>query len=102
MLCNRENLLHLAVRSLGNPVNATSKVQYLCEQCPALIHQRDKYGYTPLHSALEYYKKFNFELVKIICGIDETAVRNRTGPTTSMDGCAGRLPLHCFIRGRSM
>jgi ankyrin repeat protein len=84
-----QSLLHLA--TLDNDSNcaaANIKVQYLCDQCPALIYLKDNDGYTPLHTAV-CNLRLNYEGVKILCNVDRTVVREKFN--------SGQLPLLLLI-----
>jgi hypothetical protein len=74
-----------------------AKVQYLCDQCPALIHLKDTTGRTALHDVLVLAERFNFECVKILCNADATVVRVKRTTVSRSE----QLPLHILIRYRS-
>jgi hypothetical protein len=81
------------------------KVQYLCYQCPSLIHLKDNGGNTALHKILaSRVARFNFECVKILCNIDWTVVRDKCTPPsniTSEVSHSGMLPLHYLLYDQS-
>jgi hypothetical protein len=81
-------------------VNMRNKVEYLCDQCPALIHQKDNNGKTPLHHSLVYYT-IHMEPIICLCDIDETVVRDKCTPPDTNDLQSGQLPLHLFIAHNS-
>jgi hypothetical protein len=91
------SLLHRAITDSTSDIeDVEAKVQYMCDQCPALIHLKDSNGYTPLHGILSTDGRFNFGCVKILCNVDATVVRDKcTSPIT--DGYSGKLPLHTLI-----
>jgi hypothetical protein len=96
-----KSLLHLAAHDQTNDLaEVTAKVQYLCDQCPALIHLKDVNGDTTLHMLLQYGVKFDLECIKILCNVDATVIRDKNTPPniTSMD--YGQLPLHGLLRRR--
>jgi hypothetical protein len=72
MLGAREgNLLHLAARdNTSDMADVTAKVQYICDQCPAVIHLRDNEVITALHTWLSSDAKLNFKCVRILCDMD--------------------------------
>jgi hypothetical protein len=93
-----KSLLHIALSNYTSCISdATAKVQYLCDQCPALIRLEDCNGDTVLHMILAH-ERFNFGCVKILCNVDATVVRNKRSPATRF----GQLPLHCLIEHRSI
>jgi ankyrin repeat protein len=103
MLTNvKYNLLHLAFKS-GNHDDRREKVKYLCDQCPAFIHQKTDHGNTPLNEVLAPWTcKFDLKSVICLCDIDGTAVRDKCTPSDDDDddddSCLrGQLPLHLLI-----
>jgi hypothetical protein len=101
MLTNEKyNLLHLAFES-GNDDDRREKVKYLCDQCPAFIHQKCNYGNTPLNESLAPWSgKPDLKSVICLCDIDETVVREKCTPSDDDDddSCLrGKLPLHLLI-----
>jgi hypothetical protein len=83
-----ENSLHLAlIGKSPDLAEANLKVQYLCEQCPALINVKSNLGISPLYLALD----FDLGCAKYLCDIDESLVREKCAAQS------GRLPLHVFI-----
>jgi hypothetical protein len=96
MLTGRDNsLLHLALTDgTSEIVDVIAKVRYICDhQCPALLHQKNSHGYTPLHTILKNGGRFDIECVKILCNLDATVVRDR---------CSWQLPLHILIECQSL
>jgi hypothetical protein len=92
------SLLHRAVTDGTSDIaDVIAKVQYICDQCPALIHRKDSNGYTPLHDILSIDGRFNFECVKILCTVDATVVRDECTPSDITDSYSGQLPLHILI-----
>jgi hypothetical protein len=88
------NLLHLAVMDDASDIaDVTAKVQYIYDQCPALIHLRNIRGKTPLYSILTNDDRFNLECVKILCNLDATVAKDR---------CSTQLPLHILIESQSL
>jgi hypothetical protein len=104
-LDNKEkSLLHLAVADKNNyAVIVKAKVQYLCEQCPALIELKDHKGYTALQKVLKMSKyddvRFDFEIVKYLLDLDGTAVKERCAPPDTTQANYGQLPLHLICQG---
>jgi hypothetical protein len=95
-----KSLLHLAVSDDINDIaEVKAKVQYLCDQCPALIHLKDIDGDTALHAMLKNVERFNLGCVKILCIVDATVVRYKRTPDVNDLGSWG-LPLHSLIRYR--
>jgi hypothetical protein len=64
----RRSLLHAATSDkTSNVTDIKNKVQYLCDQCPALINLKDDDGNTALHNILINGDKFSFRIkVKIV------------------------------------
>jgi hypothetical protein len=98
------SLLHRAVIDDASDIaDVKAKVQYICDECPALIHLKDNYGNTALHVALrmredEYSLRcVDFECVKILCGADETVVRDKCTPADIDDDDSGQYPLHSLL-----
>jgi hypothetical protein len=93
------SLLHLAATDQTNDIAVMkAKVQYLCDQCPALIHLNDIDGDTVLHTILKTSDRFNFECVKILCNVDATVVRDKHTPFwIPTIKSSGQLPLHGLI-----
>jgi ankyrin repeat protein len=98
---HEDNLLHRALQegssfSIEDRRSTRDKVEYLCDHCPALIHQKNNEGRTPLHQSLtETY--FHIESVICLCSVDETVVRDRFTPPDTDQWCSGQLPLHLLI-----
>jgi hypothetical protein len=91
------SLLHLVANACddtSDPADMTGKVQYLCDQCPALIHSTDSQGDTALHDLLAMGGNLSFECVRILCDMDWTVVRDKC--TRS-----GMLPLHFLLQCQS-
>jgi ankyrin repeat protein len=96
------SLLHLAVSDeISDIAEVKAKVQYLCDQCPALIHLKDIDGDTALHDMLKNVGRFNLECVIILCIVDATVVRDKFTPPDDTYLGSGELPLHSLIRYRS-
>jgi hypothetical protein len=72
------------------------KVQYLCDQCPVFIHQKNNNGLTPLHS---YLLKARFDVNSVIhlCAADETVVRDKCTFSNIDNEHFEQLPLHFLI-----
>jgi hypothetical protein len=97
-----KSLLHLAVSDDTNDIaEVKAKVQYLCDQCPALIHLKDTKGSTALHIIFTKEGTVNFETVEILCKVDATVVKDKRGPIDSILRSSGQLPLHTLILYRS-
>jgi ankyrin repeat protein len=73
------------------------KVQYLCDQCPALIHLKNIEGNTALHILLTRRARFLFKCVKILCNKDWTVVRDKCTPSGITEQHSGMLPLHYLL-----
>jgi hypothetical protein len=97
------SLLHRAVvDEISDIADVLKKVQYVCDQCPALIHQKDSSGYTPLHDIISIDGRFNFESVEILCSLDATVVREKFTPSDVNDINSGQLPLSILIYFNSL
>jgi ankyrin repeat protein len=95
--CER-NLLHLAAcDNISDIADMIGKVQYLYDQCPALIHLKDDQGNTALHDLLASGERFVLECVRILCDIDATVVKDKCTPSDNTSPCSGMLPLHLLI-----
>jgi ankyrin repeat protein len=91
------SLLHLAVfDNSSDPADVIAKVQYLCEQCPALIHLKDNRGGSAFHKLL-MESASNFDCVRILCDMDWTVVRDKYTPSSIHSPLSGQLPLHLLI-----
>jgi ankyrin repeat protein len=97
------SLLHLAAFDYTSDIaDMTGKMQYICDQCPALIHLKDSQGITALHNVLTVGVRFgdirlNFECVRILCDIDATVVKEKRTPSDITSPRSGMLPLHLLI-----
>jgi ankyrin repeat protein len=101
-LANERNLLHLAMSDTENHSGVVvEKVEYICEQCPQLIHMKDNEGDTPLHEAL-YSNELRLDFVRILCNADESVVIDKCAQFNTDDVDFDRLPLHLLIDFRSM
>ena len=92
-----DNLLHLAVNDTENTTSVMeAKVRLLCSRYPAMIHQRDDEGDTPLLGAI---CRENIPAMQILCEIGgEEQVRVPvTHPTDTNCKWNGWLPLHYII-----
>jgi hypothetical protein len=95
-------LLHLAASdNTSNIADVIAKVQYLCDQCPALIHLKDMVGRIALHTLLWSDAKFSFKGLKILCDMDRTIVREKCTPSDITSPHSGQLPLHLLIEHQS-
>jgi hypothetical protein len=96
-----KSLLHQVANDYNsNFDDVNAKAQYLCEQCPALIHLKDNEGNTPIFSIINplwRFLKFNFCFVKLLCDIDATVVREKCTPPDTTSLFSGQLPLHHLI-----
>jgi hypothetical protein len=101
MLGNYEcSLLHLAAwDSTRDIADVIGKVQYLCDQCPALIHLKDEQGNTALHELFTMGGRF--ECVRILCDINATVVKHKCTPSDNTSPRSGMLPLHLLIERHS-
>jgi hypothetical protein len=97
---NARSLLHMAAFDENSDV-ADVKVQYLCDQCPALIHLKDGEGDTALHDLLIYDDGFNSDCVKTLCNADPSVVKDKCTPLDTTELSSGQLPLHSLIEFRS-
>jgi ankyrin repeat protein len=97
---DERSLLHLAAYGDISDI-AIGKVQYLCDQCPALMHLKDDQGMTPLHDLLKNRGRSNFERVRILCDIDATVVKDKCTPFNITLSHFGQLPLHLLIERHS-
>jgi ankyrin repeat protein len=95
------NLLHEVVRDRFSDVSdVKAKIQFLCEQCPALMHMKDENGFTPLHDLLadeDADADAAYECAKLLCDIDETVVREKCTPSDTTLDYSGQLPLQRFL-----
>lgn len=97
------NLLHLALDDTVFSSKAKiAKLQYLCDQCPQLIHMKNSEGKTALHHTLQCHDELDLEAVKTLCKADETAVRDRCSPSDIDDDDFDCLPLHLLIQDRPL
>jgi ankyrin repeat protein len=87
--------LHRVFHSLSNDI--TKKVQYLCDQCPAFIHQKNVNGHTPLHYTLIYGSELDVNSMICLCKVDETVVRDKWTPSNINYRRFQQLPLHLLI-----
>jgi ankyrin repeat protein len=95
------SLLHLAACNyISHAADMTGKVQYLCDQCPALIHLKDDQGMTALHFST-MGERLNFECVRILYDIDATVVKDKCTPSNITLSHSGQLPLHLLIERHS-
>jgi ankyrin repeat protein len=74
---DRSNLLHLVVD--GKFKDRRDKVQYLCDQCPALIHQKNDRGFAPIHRC--FYGTLDIGSIVCLCNADEAVVRDKYTPS---------------------
>jgi hypothetical protein len=102
-LNNGDNsLLHLAAcNNTRNIADTLGKVQYLCDQCPALIHLKNNEGNTALHNLLTSRERLSFKCVKFCCDMDWTVVRDKCTPSRITSLPSGMLPLHFLIQNWS-
>jgi hypothetical protein len=99
---NECSLLNLvAYDNTSDIADMIGKVQYICDQCPALIHLKDIHGDTALHNSLMSGERFNFECVIILCDVDWTVVKDKCTPFEIILSHSGQLPLHLLIEYRS-
>jgi hypothetical protein len=76
MTHDEETLLHLAFSDESE--YTSNKVQYLYDKCPALIHQKNNDGASPLHSS-----GLDFKSMICICNADATALKDKYTLTDS-------------------
>jgi hypothetical protein len=92
---NECSLLHFAAcDNTSDIADVIGKVQYLCDQCPALIHLKDIGGNTALHDLLRSGGSYRFKCVRILCDMDWTVVKDKTTPSDISSSHSGMLPLH--------
>jgi hypothetical protein len=92
------SLLYLAAYGNTSDIaDVKGKVQYVCDQCPALIHLKNIGGNTTLHLLLTRRARYNLECVKILCGMDATVVRDKHTPSKITSPYSGMLPLHYLL-----
>jgi hypothetical protein len=95
---NGDTLLHRVFYGYTKDItNMRDKVQYLCDQCPAFIHQKNDNGYTPLHLAFAYSQKLDVNSVICLCVADETVLRDKCTPSDINYLRFQQLPLHLLI-----
>jgi ankyrin repeat protein len=104
---DESSLLHLAICDLtsllyfsddtSDIADVIAKVQYICDQCPALIHLKDNRGATALNSLLMSASSLSFKCVRILCDMDSTVVRDKSTPSDITSQRSGMLPLHYVI-----
>jgi ankyrin repeat protein len=99
MLGNDGNtLLHTVFYGMSKDItNVRDKVQYLCDQCPAFIHQKNNNGDTPLHSTLANVNILDIDSMICLCKADGTVVRDKCTSPDSNDEEFEQLPLHFLI-----
>jgi ankyrin repeat protein len=85
-------LLHQACENNYNIADAKAFVEYLCKLCPALVRN------TPLHLAFRILGKLNVEVLKILCDIDESVMRDKCTPTAVTSPLSQQLPLYFLIQ----
>jgi hypothetical protein len=97
----KNSLLHGAIiDEISDIADVIAKVKYLCDQCPALIHLKDKEGDTALLYTCTS-DIFNFECMRTLCNIDATVVRDKCTPSDVNEHGSGWLPLHAFVQHQS-
>ena len=90
------SLLHLAVNDKVNTNSVMeAKVRFLCSRYPAMIHQRNATGFTPLHDANSLY----IPAMQILCEVGGQGQVSApiAHPTNVHFGLNGWLPLHILI-----
>jgi hypothetical protein len=96
---NGRNLLHHALADQSsNFADVTEKVEYLCDQCPILMHMKDNFGITPLLDALMCQGRLNIQAIGILCHKDKSVLRDMCTPSNIKDSKYKQLPLHFLIR----
>jgi ankyrin repeat protein len=91
-------LLHRVFYGMSKDItNMRDKVQYLCDQCPAFIHQKNDNGHTPLHFFLASGDKLDVNFMICLCKADETVLRDKCTPSDINDPGFEQLPLHFLI-----
>jgi ankyrin repeat protein len=95
---NELSLLHRATFDNTSDIfDVLGKVEYVCDQCPALIHLKDGQGDTALHNLLASGERSYFECVRILCDIDATVVKDKSTPSDITSPRSGMLPLHFLL-----
>jgi hypothetical protein len=95
---NENSLLHFNTQENTRDIaDMIGRVQYICDQCPALILLKDSEGSTAFHVLLTIGEGLNFECVKILCDMDLTVVRDTCTPSNVTSPHSGMLPLHFFL-----
>jgi hypothetical protein len=95
-----KSLLHSAAYDYTSDIaDMIGKMQYICNQCPALIHLKDDDGNTALHHFLTNGARF--ECVKVLCDMDWTVVRDESTPSDITSPHSGMLPLHFLLQYQS-
>jgi ankyrin repeat protein len=97
--CKEKSLLHLATADqFSDDDDVKNKVQYLCDQVPAMIHLKDHKGYTALQKMLKMTLwddvTFNFEIAQFLLNLDLNAVKEACAPDDDTQNNCGQLPLH--------
>jgi hypothetical protein len=95
------SVLHVAVADMNSDTaDVAGKVQYICDQCTALIHLKGDDGDTPLNNMITNgvtnEGRFNFECVQILCNVDTTVVRDTCTSDTTYQN-SSRFPLHILL-----
>jgi hypothetical protein len=103
ILGNNENSLlnFAACEHTSDIADVIGKVQYLCNQCPALIHLKYNKGITALHNMHASTTRLKFECVRILCEMDWTVLKDKCTPSNLTRPHSGQLPLHLLIERRS-
>jgi hypothetical protein len=97
-----KSLLHEATYDNTSDIaDVIGKVQYLCDQCPAMIHLKNSQGITALHNLLTSDARLSFECVRTLCDIDATVVKDKCTPSNISSPPSGMLPLHLLIERHS-
>jgi hypothetical protein len=102
---SERSLLHLAAcDDTSDVADVIAKVQYICDQCPALIYLKDYEGSTALHNLLGNRERFSFKCVRILCDMDWTVVRDKYTPSDIpfiLTSEINLLPLHFLLQYQS-
>jgi hypothetical protein len=95
-------LLHVAAHeNIEDTADMIGKVQYICDQCPALTHLKDDDGNSALHNLLAIRVSLSFDCVKVLCDKDATVVKGKRTPSDITSLTSGMLPLHLLIECQS-
>jgi ankyrin repeat protein len=95
-------MLHLAFLN-SDDMEIIQTIQYLCDQCPAFIHQKNNEGRTPLHDSLtdsssSHTSKWKIKLWIYLCNTNAAVLTDKCTPSDTSNAQFGQIPLHLLIR----